>query len=224
MSGPILVVNPNSNAAVTEGLDRALAPFRLPGVPDIHCLTLEEGPFGIESQVDSDAVVMPLVRLVGDRRDAAAIVIACYSDPGVEACRSVARCPVWGIQEAGVLTALSRGDRFGVVAIAPVSIARHRRFMRRMGVLDRLAGERALGVSVDESARGDSTFALVEEVGQALKSDGSDVIVLGCAGMVCHRAPLEAALGIPVIDPVQAAVAMAWGTVRCSFPAFGGSG
>jgi allantoin racemase len=59
MSGPIVVINPNSNEAVTDGLDRALAPFRLTGGPDIKCVTLTEGPFGVESQVHSDQVVLP---------------------------------------------------------------------------------------------------------------------------------------------------------------------
>ena len=211
--GPILVVNPNSNRAVTDGLDAALGSFRLGGGPAIECLTLAEGPFGIESQRDADAVILPLVRLVEGRPDAGAIVVACYSDPGLDACRSVARAPVFGIQESGLLAAMARGDRFGVVAIAEGSVARHRRHMRRMGVLDRLAGERALGLSVDESARGEGTFALLEEVGAALRSDGSDVIVLGCAGMARHRAGLEEALGLPVIDPTQAAVGMALGAL-----------
>ncbi|MFX5718303.1 aspartate/glutamate racemase family protein [Acinetobacter baumannii] len=43
--------------------------------------------------------------------------------------------------------------------------------------------------------------------------DGAGVIVMGCAGMARHRKPLEAALGIPVIDPTQAAVTMAIGTL-----------
>jgi len=37
---------------------------------------------------------------------------------------------------------------------------------------------------------------------------------MGCAGMARHRRPLEAALGVPVIDPTLAAVAMAIGTVQ----------
>ena len=41
-------------------------------------------------------------------------------------------------------------------------------------------------------------------------------IVMGCAGMARHRRPLEQALGIPVIDPTQAAVTMALGTVQFS--------
>ena len=212
-AGPIVVINPNSNGAVTAGLDAALAPFRLSDGPAIECLTLTEGPFGIESQLDVDSVVLPLVRLIESRPGASAFVIACYSDPGIDACRSVAKVPVFGIQESGVLTAMARSDRFGVVAIAKASVARHLRYMRRMGVENRLAGERPLNMSVDESARGENTFARLTEIGGLLVSDGAGSIVLGCAGMAVHRLPLERVLGVPVIDPTQAAVAMALGTV-----------
>ncbi|MBS0122687.1 aspartate/glutamate racemase family protein [Thetidibacter halocola] len=213
MPGPIVVINPNSNQAVTDGLDAALEAFRLPGGPGIECLTLAEGPFGIESQLDSDSVVLPLARLVQGRPDAGAFVIACYSDPGLDACRSVTKRPVFGIQESGVLTALARADLFGIIAIAEASVARHRRFMARMGVLGRLAAEIPLNMSVDESARGEKTFERLVEVGGALKARGAGAVILGCAGMARHRPGLEAELGVPVIDPTQAAVAMAMGTL-----------
>ena len=46
--------------------------------------------------------------------------------------------------------------------------------------------------------------------GRALRDeDEADVLVLGCAGMARYRERLEDALGIPVVDPVQAAVGMA---------------
>ena len=213
MSGPIVVVNPNSNQVVTDGFNEALKPFRLAGGPEIECVTLTEGPFGVQSQIDADSVVMPLTRLVENRPNAAAFVIACYSDPGIDACRSIATAPVFGIQESGVLAAMARGDRFGVFAIAEASVVRHRRYMRRMGVLDRLAGERSLDISVDESARGEATLRRLQEIGALLIEDGADVLLLGCAGMSKHRRPLEASLGVPVIDPVQAATAMALGAV-----------
>ncbi len=215
MAGPIVVINPNSNTAVTDGLDQALEGFRKPGMPAIECLTLAEGPFGIESQVHSDQVVIPTVKLVEARSDASAFVIACYSDPGIDACRSVSKVPVFGIQESGVLTALARGDRFGVIAIAKPSIKRHLRYLQRMQVIDRLAAEMSLDMSVDETARGTETLSRLKEVGQALIDDGADVLVLGCAGMARHRRKLEETLGYPVIDPVQAAVTMAVGTVCC---------
>ena len=81
--------------------------------------------------------------------------------------------------------------------------------------MDRLTRERPLNMSVAETASGEGTLAKMIEVGRALKEeDGSAAIVMGCAGMARHRKPLEQALGIPVIDPTQAAVTMALGTVQ----------
>lgn len=210
---PIVVINPNSNTHVTDRLVEALSGFQHANGPPIECLTIAEGPFGIQSQVDSDSVVMPLVKLVNARPDAGAFVIACYSDPGLDACRSVSAVPVFGIQDSGVLTAMARADCFGVIAIAEPSILRHRRTMARMGVLDRLAGEFALNMTVDESARGPDTFAKLVATGNTLRDRGAGAIILGCAGMARHRAELEDEIGIPVIDPTQAAVAMAFGTL-----------
>ncbi|MBL8588869.1 MAG: aspartate/glutamate racemase family protein [Methylobacteriaceae bacterium] len=213
MSG-IVVINPNSNPAVTAGFDEALGPLRRPGAPAIVCETLAEGPFGIETQAHVDGVAIPLARLVASRPEADAFVIACYSDPGLFVCREATAKPVFGIAECGLLTAMARGQRFGVIAIARRSIARHIRYMRQMGIIDRLANERPLDMSVAETASGEGALARMISVGTELRDrDGADVIVMGCAGMARHRRALEAALGVPVIDPVQAAVTMALGAV-----------
>ncbi len=213
MSRPVVVINPNSNQTVTDSLEKSLSYFNQFDGCFIECVTLEEGPFGIESQLDSDSVVIPLANIVKSRKDAAAFVIACYSDPGIDACRSITSQPVFGIQESGVLTALSRADLFGVIAISDASVERHRRYLARMQVLNRLAGEIALNISVDESANGTGTYQRLVEVGYQLIKMGAGVIILGCAGMSRHRLNLEAELKIPVIDPTQAAVSMAVGTI-----------
>lgn len=210
----IAAINPNSNQAVTDGMVDALKPFAREGAPKVECITLKEGPFGVESQKDVDSVAIPLMNMVKDRTDADAFVIACYSDPGLHVCREATSKPVFGIQECGVLTALSQGDRFGVIAIADASIKRHLRYLRQMGVMERLANERAVNLSVHESATGTQTFERLCQVGAELRDlDGAETIVLGCAGMAAHRAPLAKHLGIPVIDPVQSAVSMAIGAV-----------
>ncbi|HKS62027.1 MAG TPA: aspartate/glutamate racemase family protein, partial [Xanthobacteraceae bacterium] len=155
-----------------------------------------------------------LRRLVESDNASDAFVIACYSDPGLHVCREGTPRPVFGIAECGVLTALARAERFGVIAILQRSIARHMRYLRQMGLMDRLAGERPLELSVAESAS-EKTLPRMIEVGRALKEqDGANAIVMGCAGMARHRKPLEDALGIPVIDPTQAAVTMAIGAVQ----------
>lgn len=210
----ILVINPNSNEAVTEGLRQAVAPLAFAEGPEIVCETLSEGPLGIETQEHVESVALPLRRRVEAANDIDAFVIACYSDPGLHVAREGTASPVFGIAECGVLTALTRAERFGVIAIKSRSIPRHIRYLRQMGLMDRLAGERPLEMSVAESASGEGTLARMIEVGGELKErDGAGAIVMGCAGMARHRRPLEQALGIPVIDPTQAAVAMAIGTI-----------
>ncbi len=216
MSRPrIRVVNPNSNEAVTRGIDEAVQPLRFDGGPEIVCATLAEGPLGIETQEHVESVTLPLRRLVEADNASDAFIIACYSDPGLHVCREGTTRPVFGIAECGVLTALARAERFGVIAILQRSIARHMRYLRQMGLMDRLAGERPLNMSVAEIASGEGTLSRMIEVGRALKDqDGANAIVMGCAGMARHRKPLEDALGIPVIDPTQAAVTMALGVVQ----------
>ncbi|CAN5189665.1 aspartate/glutamate racemase family protein [soil metagenome] len=210
----ILVVNPNSNTQVTINLTAALQPIAFDGGPEIECVTMAEGPFGVETQADLENAVLPLRRLVAADNSADAFVIACYSDPGLQVCREATTRPVFGIAEAGVLSALARGDRFGVIAVAQRSIPRHMRYLRQMCLMDRFAGERPLNMTVAETASGADTLERMIKIGRELKDiDGANAIVMGCAGMARHRAALEDAIGIPVIDPTQAAVTMAIGAV-----------
>ncbi len=215
----VLVINPNSNAEVTAAISEALDPLRLAGGPEIECETLDEGPFGIENQADVESVTMPLRQLVVQRTGADAFVIACYSDPGLHVCREASAKPVFGIQECAVLTAAARGDRFGVIALSSASIRRHLHYMRQLGTMDRLAGERAVDLSVSETGKGGETYDRLAQIGRELRDlDGADIVILGCAGMASHRATLEDDIGIPVIDPTQAAVAMAVGAVVLASP------
>lgn len=209
----ILIVNPNSNTAVTDAIHQAVGPLARDGVV-LDCATLAEGPLGIETQIDVDSVPLPLCAHAAREVEYDAYVIACFSDPGLHALREATGRPVFGIAECGILTAIARAGQYGVIAIHSQGIPRHLRSMRQMTVTQRLAGERAIEMSVADSASGNKTFERMLEIGTELRDlDGADIIVLGCAGMAGHRQPLEDALGIPVIDPTQAAVAMAIGTL-----------
>jgi Asp/Glu/hydantoin racemase len=122
---------------------------------------------------------------------------------------AVAR-PVFGIGESAMLTAMTRGRRFGVVAILEASIPRHLRYIDTLGIERRLAGERALELRVHELADEGRTWDRLVEVATALKDrDGADVVILGCAGMSRYQRRLEQEVGVPVIDPTQAAVGFA---------------
>jgi Asp/Glu/hydantoin racemase len=216
MSGTIYVINPNSSESVTAGIDAAVVPLRSSDGPAIACVTLREGPPGIQSQRDVDGIVLPLLKQAAMlESDAAAFVVACFSDPGMHAlCEQSAR-PVLGIAECGVLTALTLGQRFGVIAILPTSIPRHLRYFGAMGVLDRFAADLSIGLGVSELSDESRTLGRMVDIGRTLRdTHGADVVVMGCAGMARFRETLERELGIPVVEPTQAAVTMAVGRVR----------
>lgn len=216
MSGTIYVINPNSTERVTREIDVAVAPLRMAGGPAIECLTLADGPPGIQSQRDVDGLIPALLkRAAGLESEAAAFVVACFSDPGMHALREQSQKPVLGIAECGVLTALTLGQRFGIVAMLQNSIPRHLRYLGAMGMMDRFAGDLPVNLTIAEMADDDLTLGRMLGVGRTLRdTHHADVLVMGCAGMARFREPLERALGIPIVEPTQAAVTMAIGRVR----------
>ena len=216
MPDRILVINPNSTDAVTRAIDDAMAQLRFPGGPDIKCVTLREGPPAVESQRDADAVILPLCRVIREAEAKfAAFVIACFSDPGLFSAREATAKPVLGIAECGILTALTMGHRFGVMSILARSVPRHLRYIAAMGVGQRLAGDLPLGLGVLELADARNTLSRMIDAGRRLRDQhGADVLVMGCSGMAPYRADLEEAVGLPVVEPTQAAVAMAIGRLR----------
>ena len=219
MADRILVINPNSTEAVTRGIDEACAPLRMPGGPAIECVTLKEGPPGIETQQHVDGVIPHLLSLVSQKEQQySAFVIACYSDPGLHSLREATKKPVLGISECGILTALTLGQKFGVIAILQQSIPRHLRYVAALGLTERLAGELPVGLSVTELSDEKKTFGRMVDAGKALRDQhGANVVVMGCAGMARYRKPLQDEIGIPVVEPTQAAVAMAIGRVRLNW-------
>lgn len=210
----LYVINPNSSEVVTLGIQAAVTPLEGLG-PRIICVTNLDGPKGIETQAQADLTIPQTLKLAENaEQSAAAFVIACFGDPGLHALRDQTAKPVLGIQECAILTAMTLGQRFGIIAILPGSIPRHLRSMGAMGIQTRLAGDRALNLGVADLQDERKTLERMMQVGRDLvDQDGADVLIMGCAGMARFRDPLETALNVPVVEPCQAAVAMALGRI-----------
>jgi allantoin racemase len=208
----ILVINPNCSAECSAGIEAAIAPFRFAGSPELAVATLAEGPPAIYSWRDWHAVVEPMCRLISTQ-SADAYVIACVSDPGLEAARAVTRRPVFGVFRSAVAAAVARAERFGVIAMVDASKARHLHALRAIGVADRLAAEVALNVTMEVLLDRDLARDRLIAAGRDLGAAGAEVVILGCTGMAHHRAAIADAVGLPVIEPCQAGVLMAIGAV-----------
>lgn len=211
----IRVINPNSNQAVTEGMSSALEPLRMVDGPQIDCVTLSDGPFGVASDADVEAASILVKNFIENDCSATAFVIACYSDPGLSISRNITSKPVFGIGECAVLNALAMANRFGVISVSSWSVKRHWKCLRGLSLAERCAGDRPLGISVEES-EDINALEKIAQTGEALRDeDGADIVITACAGMARHRQGLEQRLGIKIIEPVLAATTMALGAVRC---------
>ncbi len=208
----ILVINPNSSATCSAGIDAAIAPFRFPGGPTLVVATLADGPPAIYTWRDWHAVVEPICRFI-ERETADVFIVACASDPGIEAARAATDRPVLGVFRSAVAAAVARAEQFGVIAIVEASKARHRAALRSMGLEQRLAAEVALNVTMDTLLDPDAARSRLIAAGHEAVAAGAQTVILGCTGMAHHRDAIEAAIGVPVIEPCQAAAALALGMV-----------
>lgn len=208
----ILVINPNSSSPCSDGIDTAVAPFRIRSGPVIDVVTTPDGPPAVYSWRDWHAAVAPVCRRI-ETDPADVYIVACASDPGIEAARAATSRPVLGVFRSAIAAAVARAERFGVIAIVEASKARHMAALRAMGLESRLAAEIALNVSMDTLLDPDAACARLVQAATACRDAGAETVILGCTGMAHHRAAIEAASSIPVIEPCQAAVAQALGIV-----------
>jgi Asp/Glu/hydantoin racemase len=206
----VVVINPNSNSAITHSMAMAVDHLNDGNFRQVDCVTLDEGPFGIESQADVDQVIAPMGELIAANQTADAFVIGCYSDPGIDILRTAESRPIVGIQHAAVETALTHGDRFGVIALSDQSIARHLVYLENLGYTDKLARELPLDMSVAEANQLEARPRIIELAMELRSTHNATAIILGCTGMAIHREAVELAVGLPTIDPTQAAVSLAF--------------
>jgi Asp/Glu/hydantoin racemase len=208
----ILVINPNSSLSVTRSMETCLGIVRDATRHAIRCTQLDKSPAGIETDAHVAEVIPNIMEAVA-ASDADAFVLSCFSDPGIALVRKATTRPVVGIAESAYLAALGLGQRFGIVSLGPSSIDRHLRYLKQLGFDGRLAGDRSIDMTVVELMAGDVVETVSRTARLLRDKDGADVVILGCAGLGSYRQGMQQALGIPVIDPVQAGVALACTTL-----------
>lgn len=204
----ILVINPNSSVSVTQSMEACLVPVRALTKHRIDCVELPKSPPGIETDDHVAEVIPNIIEAVG-ASSADAFVLACFSDPGIAQVRKLVDRPVFGIAESAYLAALGLGDRFGIISLGQSSIDRHLRYLKALKIDGRLAGDRSIDKTVVELMATDVVETVSKTARLLRDEDGAEVVILGCAGLGSYREALQDSLGLPVIDPVQAGVALA---------------
>lgn len=206
----ILVINPNTSDPMTELIASAAQAAAGTGtVVETRHPTM--GPASIESHYDEALAVPGLLAEITAAEAAGNVdgyVVACFGDPGLDAARELATGPVVGIAEAGMRTAAYLGRGFSVVTTLARTRGRALDLADRYGCAQSCRAVRAVDIPVlalDDPAT-DAYAAIVRECRAAVTEDGSDAIVLGCAGMADLARRIADEVGVPVVDGVTAAV------------------
>jgi allantoin racemase len=203
----ILVVNPNTTASMTATIGACAQAVT---TADVLAVNPVMGPVSIESHYDEALAVPGLLTEIehGERAGVDGFVIACFGDPGLDAAREIATGPVVGIAEAAMHLATLLGRSFSIVTTLGRTVGTAHDLVLRYGFADRCVGIRSCEIPVlDLDRPGSAARSVVTELCRtAVREDGADVIVLGCAGMADFCDEISAAIGVPVIDGVTAAV------------------
>jgi allantoin racemase len=141
------------------------------------------------------------------------IIINCFGDPAVGALREIFDIPIVGPAEASISMALNLGGKVSIVTILENGVSMLEESVNRMGLGSRLASIRAIGIEpgdLDKDPKR-TELAVLREVRSAVKEDHASVVIIGCntPEMALNADKLNGTVGVPVINPIRAAVAMA---------------
>jgi Asp/Glu/hydantoin racemase len=204
----ILIINPNTNAAMTAAIGTAAS--RHAGQrAEIDMAT---GRFGL-SVVATRAGYAIAAHAALDAYAAChanhdVVVIACFGDPGLEALREVASCPVSGLAEASIHAADAASDPFAIVTVGPAWVEMLEERIRLASPRARCVGVFAMeGSGLDFAGSPDAAIAALDMLAAEAVAAGARTLILGGAAL----AGLGNRLGTPAryIDCVDAAVSEA---------------
>ncbi|MEP7456635.1 aspartate/glutamate racemase family protein [Phyllobacterium sp. SB3] len=207
----ILIVNPNTTQSMTTTI--ADAANRVANKEtQIIAVTSSMGPVSIEGYYDEVFAVPGLLIEIAkaEKLGAKAAIIACFDDTGLDAARALANIPVIGICEAALSVVSFISQRITIVTTMERSRLPVEALVHRYGMASR-ANVRAADIPVLslENPASNARERLREEISAALRQDGAEAIILGCAGMADLAASLSQEFGVPVVDGVSAAVKQA---------------
>jgi allantoin racemase len=208
-----MIINPNTTGSMTQTVVAAARTVARPGT-ELIAGTPTRGVDSIESHVDEVWGALGVIEQVraGEKAGMDGYVVACFGDTGVPAARELSAGPVVGMTEAALLTAVTIAHRFTIVTMPRRTMEQSDRVVRELGLGHRCA-VRAVDVPVSDVAHGSQHLldVFLEQARRAVEEDPAEAVILGCAGLSDLVAPLQQALGMPVIDGVLAAVTMVEG-------------
>lgn len=207
----ILVIDPVVLPSFQAMSQQYLQAQKLPGT-QLDVIGLTKGPRSVETYYDEYYAAPEILRIVAERwRDYDAIMINCFADVALPACRELADIPVVGPGEASMFVAATLGTRFSIVSIGRNAGPKIRLRAEASGISAKISSIYGIDLGVVELDNDPSLTEklIVHSSRKAIEQDGAEVILLGCTGMAPVARAVAEELKVPVVEPSATALRVA---------------
>lgn len=183
----------------------------------MECLT--ESEVYLDSALDAVLAGPEIVKMAmqAEKDGFDAVVIYCFSDPALDACREAVSIPVVGGGQSSCLVSMMLGRQAGIIITDKRRMSEKLAFRYQTGLMpDNIHAIHSVDLhDVDVWKERKKTVDLLYLSGRELmEKEGAQVIILGCLSLLGLAEPLSERLQVPVIDAARAAVSMAESLVR----------
>jgi len=143
-----------------------------------------------------------------------AVIIGCAADPSLREAREIVNIPVVGAGEAAMHLAAMLGHKFSIIIGGRKHIPKMSDNAKIYGfdlskIVWGMIGEvwRDVSGPAGKSRNIEKLKqAILDESRRVVEEEGAEVVILGCAGMIGLAEQIQCQLGVPVIEPLVAAL------------------
>jgi allantoin racemase len=207
----ILVVNVNTTESISEAIGKQAQAAASPGT-EIVALTPKFGAESVEGNFESHLAAVAVMDAVCSYTEPFdAVIQAGFGEHGHEGLQELVDVPVLDITEAAAIVAMLVGRTYSVVTTLDRTVPMIEDRLMLAGLHTRCASVRASDLPVlalEENPQAAVT-AIVAQAQAAVRDDKAEVIILGCGGMAGLDQRIQQECGVPVVDGISAAVALA---------------
>jgi len=202
----ILFINPLHTEVFDEDYTQQLNRYKSPEtIVDLVSFKSGQGPIHLEYNCYEAMVIPELLRTVKKAEEDGydAVIIGCFYDPAIRACREVAeKMVITAPAEAALHIATTLGENFSVIVGRQKWIPEMKENVHKYGFIHKLASFKSIDLGVHDFQKDheETKNRIRESAIEAIEKDGADVIVLGCTAEFGFFDSLQDELGVPVID------------------------
>jgi allantoin racemase len=204
----ILIINPNTSKTTTKLMEDACNKIAAAGTTAHGKCIQDQSDFSsykVFCYVDLAICTVKAIKIAWQNRtNYDGIIVAGFSDVGVDAMKELLEIPVLGIAESSYHLAALLGHRFSVLTGTSKWTPPKHDYVKALGVEGKVASFRSYTEWDTNDSFGELKQRLIKVAKICIEKDGAEVIVLGGGPLVGYGKLIEAELGIPVIDPTLA--------------------